>query len=527
MGLSEHQADELVRLECLRYQEKNLRPDFSCIALYRDLATESPQHVVKVDAFYIDKYEVTHGEYRACVEAGECSRPANNYFYALEVYRDHPVNAISWRQADTYCRWLGKRLPTEAEWEKAARGTDGRLFPWGNEFDPTRANLCDMRCAQEWASATANDGFIATAPASGLYVRGISPYGAYNMVGNVWEWVSDWFAPDYYAISPAENPTGPDHGAELVVRGGGFYTSPGGSSATSRSHDWYSSSPRHNYTIGVRCAMDAPLSLLDPNPLPPFPEPERFPQPPGDGRVEGWAVLTAQEHYNELPLMEDQAAGFAYLDTLKVTLIEAGWAEDHIVVLRDQVTQESLTQAVRWLEEKADGDDQVFFYYSGNGDYLDLYLRWHAFFPPLWAQVAGQRILFVDACDGEYYARAVSGDGRGGLSIGSVRGGQCSWFGLPEDEIEILGPPFTHFFVEALQEARADLDGDGRISVQEAALYADVVRRAFVRETIFPVEALHRRYAAPWEDDPADDPAYPTLWMGDWEEEAVFLEFGR
>lgn len=522
MGLSDEQVDELVRLECTRYLDRGLRPFFSCVDLYKILEAATPQHVVYLDAFYIDQYEVTNDQYRACVETGVCTPPSNNYFYVRQRYGDYPVNSISWFQADTYCRWAGKRLPTEAEWEKAARGTDGRLFPWGSEFDSSRANLCDVRCPHLWSDLDTDDGYASLAPV-GSYPEALSPYGAYDMIGNVWEWVADWYADDYYALSPVENPTGPDHGAELVARGGGFFTSPAGSSVASRTYDRLRSSPRHGYTIGVRCAMDAPPTTdVDSLPLPSAAS--LIPPALGDGVVEGWAVLAAQEHYEGFSLLEDQEAGFGYLDGLQEALMQAGWSADHIRMIRDEVDRETVSEAVRWLAESTDGDDLALFYYSGHGRYLDLYLRWHAFFSPLWAQVVGRRVLMVDACDGEYLVRAASGDRRGGLAIGSVQGTQCGWFGLTEDETEIIGPAFTHYFVAALREPGADLDGDRRVSVQEAALYADPLRRVYIQEAIFPVEAFHRRFAASWEEDPAQDPDYPSVWLKDQVGEPVFLD---
>jgi formylglycine-generating enzyme required for sulfatase activity len=522
MGLTDDQIDTLVRLECTRYLEKDVRPALSCTDLYRKLEDASPRHIVYLDAFYVDAYEVTNDEYRQCVDVGACTQPSNNHFFILRQYGDYPVGSLSWYQADAYCRWAGKRLPTEAEWEKAARGTGAGLFPWGAEFDPIHANLCDVRCPHLWADARTDDGYTMAAPV-GSYPEATSPYGLYDVVGNVWEWVADWYADDYYALSAASNPTGPDHGAAKTARGGGFYSGPAESTVAARTHDRLRSTPRLQYAVGVRCAMDAPP--VDDVSLPLPPAPTLLPPAPGDGVVDGWAVLAAQEHY-DISFVEDQEAGFAYLDALRGALLDAGWSAGNVRLIRDEANREEVSGALAWLADGADGDDLVLFYYGGEARYLDLHLRWHGLFPPLWAQVAGRRILIVDACEGEYFARAVGGSAGGDLAIGSAISGQCGWFGLAGDETDIVGPSFAHYLVVALQEPAADLDGDGRVSLQEAVLHAGELQRIYLHEAIFPVEAFRLRFAGSWEDDPAEDPTYPSVWLRDDVGEPVFVELG-
>ena len=172
-------------------------------------ADEKPVHRVYLDEFFIDKYEVTNEQYNQCVSAGPCS-PNNKY----DGFTDprQPVVGVDWNQASTFCSWAGKRLPTEAEWEKAARGTDGRTYPWGEGIDCSRANYGDC-------------GHGKTKPV-GTYPSGASPYGAMDMAGNVWEWVADWYDAKYYQNSPNRNPTGPSSGLSRVLRGGGWYFSP-------------------------------------------------------------------------------------------------------------------------------------------------------------------------------------------------------------------------------------------------------------------------------------------------------------
>jgi formylglycine-generating enzyme required for sulfatase activity len=178
----------------------------------QDGPDELPIHLVKLDAFHIDRYEITNAQYRRCVEAGTCEPPKSCMYgeptYSDEARANHPVVCASWFEAKTYCQWRGARLPTEAEWEKAARGTDRRIYPWGNE-SPGRSLLNYDR----------NVG--ATTPV-GSYPEGASPYGLYDMAGNVWEWVADWYDQDYYEHSPTVNPTGPASGEYLVLRSGAF-----------------------------------------------------------------------------------------------------------------------------------------------------------------------------------------------------------------------------------------------------------------------------------------------------------------
>ncbi len=193
---------------------------------------EQPKHTVTLDGFLIDQYEVTNARYEECVGAGACNPPSRmdsetrpKYFGEPE-FANYPVIGVTWSDAQAYCEWRGARLPTEAEWEKAARGTDGRIFPWGNTFDPARLNYCDRNCADccgiPWANAALDDGYADTAPVD-AFPQGISPYGACNMAGNVWEWVADWYSPDYYQSSPTENPSGPSEGQQRVIRGGGIF----------------------------------------------------------------------------------------------------------------------------------------------------------------------------------------------------------------------------------------------------------------------------------------------------------------
>jgi iron(II)-dependent oxidoreductase len=177
---------------------------------------DRPAHRVYLDAFFIDKYEVTQKDFREFMDVvGGVKSSIYGGVYGGDV---QPVWAVSWDDARRYAEWKGKRLPTDAEWEKAARGTDERVFPWGNELVHTENGDITY-----YANIRGNaDGYTYTAPV-GSFPQGASPYGVMDMVGNMAEWVADWFEEDYYKNSPYENPKGPESGTLKVIRGGNFY----------------------------------------------------------------------------------------------------------------------------------------------------------------------------------------------------------------------------------------------------------------------------------------------------------------
>ena len=199
---------------------------------------EMPQHAVYVDAFRISKYEITNAQYAQCVRATVCEDPGETAYYEDPNYADHPVFYVSWSDAQTFCTWVGGRLPTEAEWEYAARGPEGRTYPWGND-PPTCARAQFGECEG------------GTVPV-GSYPDGASWCGAEDMAGNVWEWVADWYG--NYPPTSQTNPTGSETGTYKVLRGGGRNDNWYGVRAAYR---YYNPDPRY-FSVGFRCAGVAP-----------------------------------------------------------------------------------------------------------------------------------------------------------------------------------------------------------------------------------------------------------------------------
>lgn len=198
-----------------------------------------------LSAYWIDTYEVTNRRYGQCVQSGICAKPKDPRPFEEPQRAEHPVTSLTWMQARMYCHWNGRRLPTEAEWEKAARGTDGRRYPWGNSLEAVKHRMKER---------VLKVGINGTEPV-GSQPWTKSPYGVHDLVGNVWEWVKDWYAEDFYASAPSLDPQGPLRGSFRVLRGGDWSQGPLELRASYRGWDemtyW-------GPALGFRCAADVP-----------------------------------------------------------------------------------------------------------------------------------------------------------------------------------------------------------------------------------------------------------------------------
>lgn len=207
---------------------------------------ERPRHKVFLDSFYLDTFEVTTEQYAQFMSSKSHTPP--EFWDQVDLSRDKnkPVVGVSWQDANDFCVWAGKRLPTEAEWERAARGTDERKYPWGQEPPSTHIANFDQKPTPEKV-------YSDRLKPVGSYENGKSPQGVYDMAGNVWEWVGDWYDKKYYRVSPKKNPKGPERGEEKVMRGGSWDDHPSPLRSSDRSKLLPS---ERNDSVGFRCAKD-------------------------------------------------------------------------------------------------------------------------------------------------------------------------------------------------------------------------------------------------------------------------------
>jgi formylglycine-generating enzyme required for sulfatase activity len=237
MGSDDEEVDFALQ-QCLTYGANCRRRYFS---------VEMPLHEVILDGFWLDRTEVSNSQYALCEQAGACEPPS------CQAGGDgYPVVCVTWEQASAYCQWTGARLPTEAEWEYAARGPDQSRYPWGNEFEGTLLNYCDANCSLAKLDETFDDGYAETAPV-GSYPQGASWVGALDMAGNVWEMVADWNGE--YLPGKQINPTGPETGGRRVARGGSWHASPDHVRSALRTHMGTDQQIDH---AGFRCAQSTP-----------------------------------------------------------------------------------------------------------------------------------------------------------------------------------------------------------------------------------------------------------------------------
>ncbi|MBU1878969.1 MAG: SUMF1/EgtB/PvdO family nonheme iron enzyme [Chloroflexi bacterium] len=249
MGSSYEQSKYALAL-CREYSKVN-----SVICTAASFDNEKPAHAVALDGYWIDRTEVTNGQYQRCVAAGACTPPVETGSYTREsyygdpAYDNYPVVWVTQQQAADYCVWAGAQLPTEAQWEYAARGPESLLFPWGNTFDGTRLNICDAGCTAGPNNPRVNDGYPDTAPV-GSFPTGVSWCGALDLGGNVREWVGDWFG--YYAAGRQVNPTGPATGTSRVPRGGCWLDRPDDARSANRGEN---DTDYTRHKVGFRCAL--------------------------------------------------------------------------------------------------------------------------------------------------------------------------------------------------------------------------------------------------------------------------------
>ncbi len=221
-----------------------------------------PAHVVELDAFYIDKYEITNTEY--ALFAGSTNHGKPWHWVGGQIPQGQekwPVYNVSWYDAEAFCSWAGKRLPTEAEWEKAARGgLDRKLYPWGDEFGPKPGGRFGDGAVRN-GPKMAHYGFPNGPAAVGSYPA--NAYGLYDMIGNVWEWTADWYGRNYYTETPSANPKGPDTGTYKVIRGAGWGDEEHTPTRSTMSVFYrnYTNPDSGTSTIGFRCATSSPASV--------------------------------------------------------------------------------------------------------------------------------------------------------------------------------------------------------------------------------------------------------------------------
>ena len=252
----------------------------------------------------------------------------------------------------------------------------------------------------------------------------------------------------------------------------------------------------------------------------PTPAPTPTPQPVSDGVRDGWAVLVERDFYADYG-MHDLPVDYINITRVHQLLLDLGWQESHIREVRE-FDQDDLREALGWLAANADEDDLVYLHVSAHGLFLHQAIHWGSFFPPEWVTIPGsQRVLVVTSCRAANFTGAVRRDSRPHLSIASTGKDEGGWAGLEEEGLPIIGEVFTYYFVAAFGDPEADADGDGVVSVQEAARYAEEHQCTYMHEVVFAVPEFEQ--ASRDAGFPIDDPHYPHVVMDDKVREPVYL----
>lgn len=277
-------------------------------------------------------------------------------------------------------------------------------------------------------------------------------------------------------------------------------------------------------TLAAIAGCAAPTPTVAPAPTLttiPAVTPTHSPRPAGDGVVNGWAVLAEKDDYSDVE-MTDLLVDYINVTQLRQLLLDFGWQEEHIRELRE-FDQKDLRQALDWLADNTDEDDVVFFYVTAHGSFLREVVRWRDFFVVGWVEVPSQRrLLVVDSCQAAIFTAAVNDASQPNLSIAAVDEDEYGWAGLEEEGLPIIGGVFTHYFAAAFGDPEADADGDGFISVQEAALMAEEQQRAYMHDVVFAVPEFVESYhdIGAFSDQ---DPTFPTVVVDDAIGEPLYL----
>lgn len=250
---------------------------------------------------------------------------------------------------------------------------------------------------------------------------------------------------------------------------------------------------------------------MPPTVLPPTPMPTLTAIPSLPLSSDGWAVLAEKDDYEDVQ-MTSLPVDYINVVQLHQLLLDFGWQESHVRQVRE-FDRDTLQDGLDWLEENADPDDVVFLYVAAHGKYLNDVLRWREFLAEEWRQIPShRRLLVIDSCQAANYTGVILSDPAPYLAVAAVAGDEYGWSGLEEEGLPVIGGVFTHYFVAAFKDPQVDADGDGLISVQEAALVAEAQQRAYMHEVVFAVPEFLEGYRQSGADK---DPTFPDVVVDD------------